>query len=100
HHESHRCAGRIAVVLDARLRLSPRPQDATRICGDARSGHDRVRQELAAGMSQSISNATPMMRVVSGSNFWSPRNGVIGIFTRSEMSPLNRSPIFTMTSEC
>src|SRR5262249_18001700 len=26
HHESHRCAGWIAVVLDARLRLSPRPQ--------------------------------------------------------------------------
>src|SRR5262249_19814610 len=29
--------------------------------------------------SRAISNATPMIRVVSGSNFWSPRNGVIGM---------------------
>src|SRR5262249_39411183 len=28
---------------------------------------------------RAISNAAPMMRMVSGSNFWSPRNGVIGM---------------------
>jgi hypothetical protein len=30
-------------------------------------------------VARAISNATPMIRVVSGSNFWSPRNGVIGM---------------------
>src|SRR5262250_2776141 len=50
HHESHRCAGRIAVVLDARLRLSLRPQANPRICSDTRGRHGRIREELAAGI--------------------------------------------------
>src|SRR5215813_11554601 len=50
HHESHRCAGRIAVVLDARLRLSLRPQANPRICSDTRGRHGRIREKLAAGI--------------------------------------------------
>src|SRR5215470_8819694 len=54
HHESHRCAGRIAVVLDARLRLSPRPQANPRLCGDTRRRHGCVREELATGMNEKL----------------------------------------------
>ena len=39
-----------AVVLDACLRLSQRPQANPRICGDTRGRHGSVREELAAGI--------------------------------------------------
>ena len=41
---------KIAVVLDARLRLSPRPQANPRLCGDARGRDGSVREELATGV--------------------------------------------------
>src|SRR5262249_5136755 len=47
HHESHRCAGGVAVVLDARLRLPPRPQANPRLCRDTRDRYGGVREELA-----------------------------------------------------
>src|SRR5258708_39082544 len=50
---------KIAVVLDARLRLSPRPQANPRLCGDARGRHGSVREELAAGIRTNPTECVP-----------------------------------------
>jgi hypothetical protein len=54
HHERRRLTHRLAVDVDATLRLPRRPLADARLRSDARGGDGGVREELAAGSSSKI----------------------------------------------